>query len=69
MGTLTVLSFQTAYISPRPRQVFTGHSRDVHSLHMYGTNRDLLNSESVPHRITAICCSGDARFGGNYFNK
>ena len=39
--------------------VFSGHSKDVHSLHVYTVNGHLLTSSSVQHRITAIHVTAD----------
>ena len=39
--------------------VFCGHSRDVHSMHVYTINGHLLTSSSVSHRITSIATAAD----------
>lgn len=41
-------------ISSQGQIVFAGHSKDVHSIHVYSLNGRWLASEAVPHRISAL---------------
>lgn len=41
-------------VSTQGQIVFSGHSRDVHSIHVYSLNGRWLASEAVLHRISAL---------------
>jgi WD40 repeat protein len=41
-------------LSGQGQMVFSGHSRDVHSIHVYSLNGRWLASEAVAHRISAL---------------